>query len=149
VVRKDVFQLQLINVTNEEELSEAFRIRKAVFVEEQKVPLEDEFDQHDALARHVLVIWENQSVATGRLRVISDIAKLERICVLADWRQKGLGRVIVRGLEAIAEKEGLKKFKLHAQTHAIGFYNTLGYEASSPEFMEDGIPHVVMLKNPD
>lgn len=141
--------MQLISVTHEQELAAAFRIRQVVFVEEQGVPLEDEFDQHDAQARHVLVIDDNRPVATGRLRILTDTAKLERICVLADWRQKGLGRVIVRGLEGIAEEKGLKKFKLHAQTHAIGFYNTLGYEVGSPEFMEDGIPHVTMLKNLD
>lgn len=129
------------------ELEDAFRIRKEVFVEEQGVPLQDEFDGYDepdAPARHILVYYEGHPAATGRLRWIGDTAKLERICVRATMRKFGLGSVVVKGLEKIAQEEGFHKAKLHAQTQAQKFYSKLGYVQVSEEFIEDGIPHIVM-----
>ncbi|AFM01026.1 MULTISPECIES: GNAT family N-acetyltransferase [Desulfitobacterium] len=129
------------------ELEDAFQIRREVFVEEQGVPLQDEFDGYDesgAAARHILVYYEDQPAATGRLRWLGDTAKLERICVRAAMRKFGLGSVVVKSLEKIAQEEGFCKAKIHAQTQAQNFYERLGYRQTSEEFMEDGISHIVM-----
>ncbi|MBM7661153.1 putative GNAT family N-acyltransferase [Bacillus mesophilus] len=134
----------------EEDLSKAFQIRKKVFVEEQGVPLEDEFDEFDTLegqCNHILVYHEENPVGTGRIRVVDGLGKLERICILKPFRKFGLGKVIIKGLEAIAEEKGVSRVKLHGQTHAEGFYQKLGYRTSSDVFMEDGIPHIVMEKD--
>ncbi len=139
--------MEAIHITSEEQLDKAFEIRKAVFVEEQGVPLEDEFDEHEAHAEHILVYYEGQPVGTGRMREVDGIAKLERICLLPSYRKYGLGKLIIESLEQLACKKGLKKAKLHGQTHAEGFYHKLGYETKSPIFMEDGIPHILMVKN--
>lgn len=136
-------------ITTEQQLEEAFVIRKAVFVEEQHVPLVDEFDEYDhvdAECNHILVYHENKPVGTGRLRVVDHEGKLERICLLENVRSLGLGKVIIEALEDIAKEQHIKKVKLHGQTHAEGFYQKLGYETSSDVFMEDGIPHVLMTK---
>ncbi len=136
-------------ISNEEDLTSAFAIRKQVFVEEQGVPLEDEFDQYDkldGLCEHILVLYKDQPVGTGRLRVVDGLGKLERICILKPFRKFGLGKVIIKALEEIAEEKGILKVKLHGQTQAEGFYKKLGYQTSSPIFMEDGIPHVLMVK---
>ncbi|WP_078592901.1 GNAT family N-acetyltransferase [Evansella clarkii] len=136
-------------ITEEADLQEAFRIRRAIFVEEQKVPLEDEFDEFDSLSSecdHVLVIYDNAPAGTGRIRTVDDAGKLERICILKPYRSFGLGKEIVKGLEEIAAEKELSKVKLHGQTHAEGFYQKLGYETVSDPFMEDGIPHIVMVK---
>lgn len=136
-------------ITTEQQLEEAFVIRKAVFVEEQHVPLVDEFDEFDhvdAECNHILVYHENKPVGTGRLRVVDHEGKLERICLLENVRSLGLGKVIIEALEDIAKEQHIKKVKLHGQTHAEGFYQKLGYETSSDVFMEDGIPHVLMTK---
>lgn len=136
-------------ITNENDLQKAFEIRKKVFVEEQNVPEVDEFDEYDVLCstcEHILIENETESVATGRLRKIEDIGKIERICVLASKRDLGLGKKIIVALEEIAKKQGIMKLKLHGQTHAEGFYHKLGYETTSDVFMEDGIPHIVMEK---
>jgi len=136
-------------ITQENELNQAFEIRKSVFVEEQGVPLEDEFDTYDTLdgrCEHILVYFENQPVGTGRLRVVEGIGKLERICILKAFRKHGLGKVIIHMLENIAKNNGLTKVKLHGQTHAEGFYEKLGYQTASEVFMEDGIPHILMVK---
>lgn len=132
-----------------EGLQIAFQIRKEVFVEEQGVPLEDEFDEFDTLdgkCEHVLVFTDGKAAGTGRIRVVDDYGKLERICVLKEYRNSGLGKEIINALEELAKEMGVMKVKLHGQIHAEGFYHKLGYETVSEVFMEDGIPHVLMMK---
>ncbi|TCT15615.1 putative GNAT family N-acyltransferase [Natranaerovirga pectinivora] len=133
-------------ITNQDELEIAFKIRKKVFVEEQGVPAENEFDEYEATTTHVLAYYNNEAVGAGRLRTIDDIAKLERICVLESHRKYGIGRTIVHCLENLAKEKGIKKSKLHGQTHALSFYEKLGYIKASEEFLEEGIPHLVMIK---
>lgn len=139
-------------ITEDSDLQKAFDIRKEVFVKEQGVPLEEEFDQFDTLdgqCEHILVYYEDEPVGTGRLRVVDGIGKLERICILESYRKFGLGKVIVKALEEIANSKGLAQVKLHGQTHAEGFYEKLGYETASDVFIEDGIPHILMIKTLD
>lgn len=133
-------------ITTEEQLEEAFRIRKAVFVKEQGVPEEAELDEYDDVADHVLVYFENEPVGTGRVRIVDDMAKLERICVLSTHRKHHLGRAIMEELEAIAIEKGVAKAKLHGQVQAAPFYEKQGYEIASTVFMEENIPHVKMVK---
>lgn len=136
-------------ITVEEDLKIVFSIRKEVFVEEQGVPLEDEFDEHDTLdgqCKHILVYYNQQPVGTGRIRTVDDFGKLERICILKPYRKFGLGKVIISELEEIAKEIGLSQVKLHGQTQAEGFYKKLGYRTVSDVFMEDGIPHILMMK---
>ncbi|MEH7416999.1 GNAT family N-acetyltransferase [Neobacillus drentensis] len=137
-------------ITLENDLGVAFHIRKKVFVEEQGVQLEDEFDEYDTLAghcEHILVYYNEQPVGTGRIRVVDGLGKLERICILKPYRKFGLGKMIIKALEEIAEEMGVSQVKLHGQTQAEGFYQKLGYLTSSNIFMEDGIPHILMVKD--
>lgn len=136
-------------ITIEEDLKKAFHIRKEVFVEEQGVPLKDEFDEFDKLnghCEHILVYFEEQPVGTGRIRWVDEFGKLERICILEPYRKFGLGKVIITALEEIAQEKGATRAKLHGQTHAEGFYQKLGYKSSQSVFIEDGIPHLLMTK---
>lgn len=134
-------------VTTEQELQAVFNIRIEVFVKEQGVPLEDELDEYEKTAEHVIAYYDDKAVGTGRLRMVDGIAKLERICILPTARKFGLGRVIVEALENIGKSKGALKAKLHGQTQAEKFYNKLGYQRKSEMFMEDGIPHILMEKN--
>ncbi|MGP9037183.1 GNAT family N-acetyltransferase [Bacillus stercoris] len=141
--------MSIKRITTEADLHEALKIRRGVFIEEQHVSEADEFDEFDTLqeqCQHILVYHENQPVGTGRARVVGHTAKLERICILKHYRKYGLGKIIVSGLEEIMKEKGLTSYKLHGQTQAAGFYQKLGYQISSQEFMEDGIPHVLMTK---
>ncbi|KEK23130.1 GNAT family N-acetyltransferase [Bacillus gaemokensis] len=138
-------QIKAIN-----DLEIAFQIRKDVFVKEQGVPLEDEFDTFDKLSdlcHHILVYFNEMPVGTGRIRYVDGIGKLERICILKPYRKYGLGKVIIQTLEEIAREHGIYKVKLHGQTHAEGFYTKLGYHTSSDVFMEDDIPHILMTRD--
>ncbi|OBA03359.1 GNAT family N-acetyltransferase [Bacillus subtilis] len=141
--------MNIKRITTETDLHVALDIRKTVFIEEQQVPESDEFDQFDTLneqCQHVLVYHKNLPVGTGRVRIVDQTGKLERICILKPYRKFGLGKVIISGLENIMKEKGIFACKLHGQTQAAGFYKKLGYQISSQEFMEDGIPHVLMTK---
>ena len=132
-----------------DDLKKAFDIRKEVFVKEQNVPLEDEFDEFDTIGKlcdHILIYYNEQPVGTGRLRIVNGLGKLERICMLKPYRKYGFGKVIINTLEEIAKEKGISQVKLHGQTHAEGFYKKLGYQTSSDVFIEDGIPHILMVK---
>jgi predicted GNAT family N-acyltransferase len=72
---------------------------------------------------------------------------LERICILEAYRKFGLGKTIIKKLEEIAAEKGVTRVKLHGQTQAEGFYNKLGYLTSSDVFIEEDIPHVLMVKD--
>lgn len=138
--------MELRRVFTLEDRQKAYEVRRAVFVEEQGVPLDIEIDEYEDAAEHVVVMDGDQPVGAGRVRLIGDTAKLERICVLASHRQYGLGRDLVAAMEEIARDMGAVGAKLHGQTHAEAFYLKMGYRSASGMFMEEGIPHVLMIK---
>ncbi|MFI1022497.1 GNAT family N-acetyltransferase [Streptomyces olivaceus] len=135
-----------------------FAVRKDVFVAEQQVPEDIEYDVHDAGAVHVLAVREDGvPLGTGRLlHGASAAAKngdgdpavgsLGRLAVTAAARGLGVGAALVRAVEDAARARGLTAVDLHAQTHALGFYQRLGYEAYGPEFPDAGIPHRAMRR---
>ena len=134
-------------VSNKKQLEDAFFIRKTVFVDEQNVPVEEEIDQYEENAKHFVLYKEEVPIAAGRFRVVDGYGKVERICVLKEARGTGAGREIMNRIEAFAAEKGLEKVKLNAQTHAIPFYEQLGYEVVSDEFLDAGIPHRTMIKS--
>lgn len=141
--------MKLIEIKTEEQLQAAFAIRMAVFVKEQGVAADNELDGYDTLtaAQHFLLIDGDLPIGTARLRFIAnDTAKLERICVLANHRKGGNGRLIIEGLEQHARAHQQVSAILHGQTQAEGFYNKLGYQTVSDIFYEEAIPHVEMSK---
>lgn len=134
-------------VENEKELTDAYTIRKTVFVEEQRVPLEEEIDQYEGKADHfVLYNHKNSPIGAGRFRMVDGWGKVERICVLKEARQTGAGKTLMKEIEKFAVHKGLKKLTLNAQIQAMPFYIKLGYEAVSEEFLDAGILHKTMIK---
>lgn len=133
-------------ITMENDLNVYLHIRKAVFVTEQNISLVDEFDKLNELSEHVLVCHHEQPVGTGRVRWVDDFGKLERICILEPYRKLDLGKIMIKSLEEIVEEKGRSRVTLHGQTQAENFYKELGYQTSSSKFMEEGISHIVMIK---
>lgn len=134
-------------VTTDEDRERAFALRKEVFVKEQGVPLTLELDEYDATAIHFIVNDGEDTIATARIREIEPkIGKVERVCVLSTYRGKRLGILIMETVEQYATSIDFKKLKLHAQSYAVPFYEKLGYDVTSPEFMDADIPHRAMEK---
>ncbi|AZP17127.1 GNAT family N-acetyltransferase [Streptomyces aquilus] len=134
-----------------------FAVRKQVFVVEQGVPEDLEYDAYDAVAVHVLAVRDDGvALGTGRLlygaqaaeKVGGDLTlgSLGRLAVAEEARGLGVGVALVRAIEDAARARGLAAVDLHAQTHALGFYERLGYEAYGPEYLEAGIPHQGMRR---
>jgi predicted GNAT family N-acyltransferase len=114
-------------------------VRRAVFILEQNVPEELEWDQADERAYHVLATTEEGTpIGTGRLKLDGQIG---RMAVLRNWRRRGVGSAIMGALLSLAEKEGCPVVRLHAQTQAIAFYRKHGFREYGEEFEEAGIPH--------
>ena len=125
--------------------SHAREVRDAVFVDEQKVPREIGWDEHDAASRHV-VAHDSDGGAIGTGRLLTD-GHIGRMAVLADWRGKGVGRALLERLLEEARLQGHAHLALHAQTQASGFYRRFGFVEEGPEFMEAGIPHRTMVRS--
>lgn len=118
-------------------------IRRAVFIEEQRVPEELEWDDVDARCHHVLAYTsEGEAIGTGRLLPDGHIG---RMAVLLAWRGKGAGSAILQVLLTLARRHRFAVARLNAQTHAVGFYAKHGFAVTGEEFMEAGIPHRAML----
>jgi predicted GNAT family N-acyltransferase len=126
---------------------DALSIRNKVFVEEQQVPLDIEIDENEALCVHfVLYNEENIAVATARLLPNKDVATLQRMAVLKEYREKGYGREVIVAIEQFAKLNNFVEIVLHAQLSAKSFYEKTGYTPFGDEFEEAGIRHISMKK---
>ncbi|KON89390.1 acetyltransferase [Sporosarcina globispora] len=134
-------------VSSAQEMQDAFSVRKQVFINEQNVPEEEEIDQFEDEAVHFVLYNNGIPAGAGRFRTVDGNGKAERICVLKEKRQSGSGKAIMDKIEEHAKNQGLPALKLNAQTQAIPFYEKLGYEVISEEFMDAGIPHRTMKKS--
>ena len=127
---------------------DAFAVRRTVFVDEQGVDEDLEYDAHDETATHFVAYDGDEPVGAARLREYADgVGKVERVAVLESHREDGVGRAVMAAVEDRARADGLESLKLHSQTRAAGFYRGLGYERYGEEFEEAGIPHVEMRKS--
>ncbi|RNA69840.1 GNAT family N-acetyltransferase [Alteribacter keqinensis] len=133
-------------VASDKEQEDAFFVRRTVFVDEQNVPEEEEIDQYEKDAVHFVAYDGEKPVGAGRLRILDDIGKVERICVLKEYRTQGVGVEIMKKIEQEAKGYPIEDIKLNAQITAERFYTRLGYETISGEFFDAGIPHVAMRK---
>jgi predicted GNAT family N-acyltransferase len=133
-------------VTDDIQLKDAFTVRSKVFIEEQNVPEEEEMDQYESESIHFVVYGGTVAIGAGRLRFVEDYAKVERVCILKEYRGTGVGKVLMEKMEEVASEKNFHKLVLHSQTHAEKFYSKLGYESYSDIFMDAGIPHVAMRK---
>lgn len=119
-------------------------IREDVFVREQGVPLDMEYDEFDPVSRHVLARGpSDKAIGTGRL--LPD-GHLGRMAVLPEWRGKGVGTALLSKLIEAARERAIRQLLLNAQTSAAGFYRRFGFFEEGAEFMEAGIPHIKMKR---
>ena len=132
-----------VQVVSWEEAGTALRaVRTAVFIREQQVPEELEWDQFDAVSVHALAV-NNAGQPVGTARLLPD-GHIGRMAVLKEWRGQGLGSALLTKLLQVLVKRHQFQAQLHAQTSAILFYKKFGFEIVGEEFIEAGIPHVKM-----
>jgi predicted GNAT family N-acyltransferase len=129
-------------------MEQCFRIREEVFIDEQHVPVDLERDEDDSQALHFIALADDRSVGTARVVFRDDgtSAKIGRVAVCRSNRGFGIGKLLIAAIEAAPDLRRVDNFLLDAQTHALQFYEGLGYEAYGEEFMDAGIPHRHMKK---
>ena len=125
-----------------DDLAACLDLRRTVFIQEQAVSEAEERDGRDDEAHHILATQSGQPVGCARILIQGDTAKIGRVCVLREWRGTGLGAALVRGcLDHLRGLPGVTRARLGSQTHALGFYEKLGFTAFGPEYLDAGIPH--------
>ncbi|WP_455221336.1 GNAT family N-acetyltransferase [Kaarinaea lacus] len=133
---------QILPVSWAEHKKDLIRIRTEVFINEQLVPPDLEWDGYDQSCWHVLArTAEGEAVGTARMLYDGHIG---RMAVLPAFRNKGIGSALLEALLNTARHEGMSEVFLHAQIRAVPFYQKHGFTITSDEFMDAGIPHVNM-----
>lgn len=137
--------------TTDDELQTVFSIRKTVFVEEQRVPETEEYDEYEVSSRHFLARSNGEPCGTARWRLTENGVKLERFAVLSDFRGHGVGSALVSAVLADMGKhvgaEGKLRY-LHAQVSAMPLYTKFGFTAVGDLFYECDIAHYKMVLPP-
>lgn len=128
---------------------DAQAIRTAVFVEEQKIPAEMEWDEADAACVHAVAVNRlGMPLATGRLlEHVPGVAKIGRMAVVQTMRGSRVGRSVLEALMKAARARGDREVVLHAQLSAAPFYARAGFSERGEVFEEAGIPHVEMVRS--
>jgi predicted GNAT family N-acyltransferase len=136
-------------ISNLRDLDAAFTIREIVFVQGQGVPADDEYDQHDrqATTRHYLALVDGQPAGAARWRPTDNGVKLERFAVLDEFRNQGVGQVLVQAVlaDVRAEVPDAAQVYLHAQLRAIPLYERTGFQKVGELFEECDIQHYKMV----
>lgn len=130
----------------DDELESAFALRRVVFVEEQGVPEEEELDDLDAQALHLVALQDGQVVGTCRLLDDGDALKLGRMAVAAPVRRRGIAQRLIEEAEAQAHARGVDRLRLSSQIGARSVYERAGFVAYGELFLDAGIEHVMMEK---
>ena len=134
-------------VTSDEELREAFAVRRQVFVEEQRVTEDEEYDGLDSEALQIVVKDGERVIGTARVQFpAANEAKIERMAVLKPFRNKGIGGRLMAFLHKELENRQVEQVVLHAQYPVIAFYRSCGFEETGSPFWEAGIKHMKMQR---
>lgn len=134
--------MQIIEADSKQEILDHFSIRGRVFINEQNVPWEEEYDHNDYTATLFNAYEDEKVVGAARLYA----GKIGRIAVLSDYRGQGIGSSLVERCEKAAIEQGFTKVKLAAQLESIPFYEKQGYTFYGDIFLDAGIPHRNMKK---
>lgn len=121
--------------------NDAKLIREQVFIQEQHIPVEEEWDAQDAVALHFVVYDQAQPIATARLL---QNHSLGRVAVLKAYRGQGIGKLLMLEMIQQAKHEQRKFLKLSSQVHAMQFYAGLGFTVQGDEYLDCGIAHIDM-----
>lgn len=140
--------ISVLPITNPADLETAFAIRRQVFVDEQHVSPEEEYDEFEPTSTHFLVRVDGVPAGTSRWRRTSGGVKLERFAVLPEFRGRGVGKALVQTVldDVFSQQpEPIERIYLNAQLKAMPLYASFGFVAVGPMFEEAGIQHYKMV----
>ena len=136
-------------IPGNKDTSEPFAIRRTVFIEEQGVPEQEEYDEFDKDALHLLVYVDEVPAATGRIWHEGTGFRIGRLAVLKEYRGQKIGDLAVRLLIYKAFSSGAQSLTVNAQTYIMPLYRKFGFKEYGEEFLEAGLPHMSMRVDKD
>ncbi|GAB3338290.1 GNAT family N-acetyltransferase [Larkinella ripae] len=140
--------INVLQINRPDEMQQAFSIREAVFVNEQGVRADEEYDEFEESSRHFLALCDGKPCGTARWRKTSNGIKLERFAVLASFRGRGVGQALVKTVldDVFSQQpEPIESVYLNAQVTAMPLYAKFGFKPVGPLFEECGIQHYKMV----
>lgn len=141
MTKGEISQYKIVSGSWNQLSAEAKVIREKVFIEEQNIAAEDEWDDQDEISLHFIVYDHHHAIATARLLQNNSIG---RVAVLSSHRGLGIGKLLMLEIIQVARNKGRSKLKLSAQEHAIAFYEGLGFQPKGEFYLDCGIPHIDM-----
>jgi len=133
-------------VNSIEDLQKCLVVRSIVFCDEQKCPYTREVDGLDFQAIHFLCTADNEPIATARMRLNKDYAKIERLAVRKEYRGKSIGKDMFSFVLNHTNELGYNKIKIHAQVYLLKFYEDFGFVKQGEKFLDANIEHYCMIK---
>ncbi|AYA02735.1 GNAT family N-acetyltransferase [Acinetobacter sp. WCHAc010034] len=121
--------------------AEAAPVREQVFIQEQQIAPEDEWDAQDAISQHFIVLDQGRPIAAARLLPNNSIG---RVAVLKPYRGQGIGRLLMLEIMRQARLQRREFLKLSSQVHAVQFYAGLGFAVEGAQYLDCGIAHIDM-----
>jgi predicted GNAT family N-acyltransferase len=141
-----MFEIKQLSGTAD--LSDAYKIRKQVFIEEQKVPPDLEWDEMDKIATHFILYLDKTPIGTARTFEQEGIWYIGRMAVLKEHRGKGFGKLIMESVLNYLKLKNPAKIVIHAQITVLDFYRKFGFVEFGEEFLDAGIKHKEMVYFP-
>jgi len=135
--------INIKQISSEEQLQQAYAIRKQVFCVEQNVAEKIEMDRFDKFSNHILAFADEKPIGTARWRFTIEGVKLERFAVLKEHRTTGIGKAMVKFV--LDQVKDLGQVYLNAQESVIPFYEKFGFKTVGERFLEADIPHKKMV----
>ncbi|MDA8761042.1 GNAT family N-acetyltransferase [Amylibacter sp.] len=127
---------------NDREMLSCLSLRRTVFIEEQNVPENEEVDGDDPNCDHILLTISDDPVGAARLKYYDNFVKVQRVCVLKNYRGQGIGSNIINFIIKHIEKNDIcNSVRLGSQIHALEFYKGLGFVEFGEEYLDAGILH--------
>ena len=127
---------------NNKDMLSCLNLRRTVFIEEQNVPKNEEVDGDDPDCDHILLTVSDIPVGAARLKYYNDFIKVQRVCVLKNYRGQGIGSKIINFIIRHVEKNDIRSsIRLGSQIHALEFYKRLGFIEFGEEYLDAGILH--------
>ena len=131
--------------TSPADMDVIYDVRREVFVEEQRLTSTVRDDPDDRYGTHVLAAVDDTVVGVSRVTFVGDEAQIAWVAVRKPYRQMGVGRAMMERLLEVSHAQGCRTVTLNAQTHALGFYELLGFEPVGRRFYMSNIEHQFMV----
>jgi predicted GNAT family N-acyltransferase len=137
---------QVIICKNQHEIFDHLKVRHIVFVNEQNVSMEEEFDFLDKEAILVNGVLDGSVIATARILLSQNYVKVGRFAVIKEFRRFHFGTQLMNAIETIVKDLGFSEIRLSSQTHAQSFYESIGFVAYGDTYLDANILHIDMVK---